>query len=247
MRHRWWGLNYIQIFVFMSFIAGRLFLRCPNDGQNVQEEVDDVQVQRDRGEHILFGTDWMLVRSTHHHLRVVNQVETKQQSATRWVNERHHSASDENRNYSEQHQQDKADEQNAAHHGEVPFGLEGEDGQPDAQCCCYSNSKQYLEWKITLEIKFGAKRIFLHLHSRSEHKRRPPSTIRPEWKCPTWWSSVAPFVEVVPHMPLRSERRWTRSDRQSSRPDSEPSIVYFACSCSGRRWTTTWPAVGPEC
>lgn len=63
-----------------------------DDGQDVQEDVDDVQVQVEGCEDVLLGGDAVLVLAAHHQLRVVHQVDGEQQSAEGSVHEGHHLA-----------------------------------------------------------------------------------------------------------------------------------------------------------
>ena len=48
-----------------------------NNGQDVHEEVDDVQVEVQRGEHVLLGAERVLVAAPDHQLGVVHDVETE--------------------------------------------------------------------------------------------------------------------------------------------------------------------------
>lgn len=60
-----------------------LFFGRSDNRQNIDEDIDNVQVQSDRSKNILFGTNRMLVSAAHHHLSVVDQVNTEEQSSTR--------------------------------------------------------------------------------------------------------------------------------------------------------------------
>lgn len=57
----------------------------PEDGQDVEEEVDDVQVEVEGGEDVLLGAEGVLVLAAHHELRVVHDVEREHQGAQRPV------------------------------------------------------------------------------------------------------------------------------------------------------------------
>ena len=48
-----------------------------NNGQDVHEEVDDVQVEVQRGEHVLLGAERVLVAASDHQLGVVHDVEAE--------------------------------------------------------------------------------------------------------------------------------------------------------------------------
>ena len=52
-----------------------------NDAENVHEEVDDVQVEVEGGEHILLGAERVLVAAPHHQLSVVDDVEAEDDTA----------------------------------------------------------------------------------------------------------------------------------------------------------------------
>ena len=49
----------------------------PEDGQDVEEEVDDVQVEVQRGEDVFLGTQRVLVTATNHQLGVVHDVQAE--------------------------------------------------------------------------------------------------------------------------------------------------------------------------
>ena len=57
----------------------------PNDHEDVHEEVDDVQVEVECREHVLLGGEGVLVRSAHHQLGVVDDVEAEYGRASRPV------------------------------------------------------------------------------------------------------------------------------------------------------------------
>ena len=57
----------------------------PEDGEDVEEEVDDVQVEVEGGEDVLLRAEGVLVLPTQHDLRVVDQVEREDQTANRGV------------------------------------------------------------------------------------------------------------------------------------------------------------------
>lgn len=127
-----------------------------DDGENVQEDIDDVQVQCERAENVLFWAYGVFVGAAHHHLCIVwkaqknclqldkfyvtrvasliltNQIDTEQKGAAARINQCDGAASGEHGDKPEQHEQKHKDKQNAAHHGEIPLGLEGENGQSEA-------------------------------------------------------------------------------------------------------------------
>ena len=49
----------------------------PEDGQDVEEEVDDVQVEVQRGKDVLLGTKRVLVTAPNHQLGVVHDVQAE--------------------------------------------------------------------------------------------------------------------------------------------------------------------------
>ena len=58
-----------------------------NNGQDVHEEVDDVQVEVQRGEHVLLGAERVLVAAPDHQLGVVHDVETEDDCPDPGVNQ----------------------------------------------------------------------------------------------------------------------------------------------------------------
>jgi len=47
-----------------------LITRTADQGQDIHEDVDDVQVEVEGSEDVLFGTDAVLVFAAHHQLRI---------------------------------------------------------------------------------------------------------------------------------------------------------------------------------
>ena len=60
----------------LSFL-GSVAPAVANDGEDVHEEVDDVQVEVQGGEHVLLGAERVLVAAPDHELRVVHDVQTE--------------------------------------------------------------------------------------------------------------------------------------------------------------------------
>lgn len=102
-----------------------------DDGQDVDEEVDDIHIQVERGEHVLFGRDGVLVVPAEHDLSVVHDVDGEQQSAERSVDERHGLAREEHADDTEYHEDDDCHKQNASHRREVDLGLERKHGESE--------------------------------------------------------------------------------------------------------------------
>jgi len=60
-----------------TILLSILISGCPDDLKNVEEEIDDVQVEVERGKDILLGVQRILVIATHHHLGVKDNVEAE--------------------------------------------------------------------------------------------------------------------------------------------------------------------------
>ena len=58
-----------------------------DDGEDVHEEVDDVQVEVQRGEHVLLGAERVLVAAPDHQLGVVHDVEAEDDCPDPGVNQ----------------------------------------------------------------------------------------------------------------------------------------------------------------
>lgn len=115
-----------------------------NDGQNVQEDVDYIQVQVEGCEDVFLGGDAVLVLASHHQLGVVDQVEGEQQSAQRRVHQRYYVvARDEYGDKTKDEQHDSGTQQHAAHHCEVPLGLQREQREREAYRRRYTHCHQH--------------------------------------------------------------------------------------------------------
>ena len=67
---------------FVLFCRSRgLVPAVSNDAENIHEEVDDVQVEVEGGEHVLLGAERVLVAAPHHQLSVVDDVEAEDDAA----------------------------------------------------------------------------------------------------------------------------------------------------------------------
>ena len=87
----------------LSFL-GSVAPAVANDGEDVHEEVDDVQVEVQGGEHVLLGAERVLVAAPDHELRVVHDVQTEDDCPDPGVHEVQGPAGrEEGGNQSEQH------------------------------------------------------------------------------------------------------------------------------------------------
>ena len=68
------------LILFTLWVQG-LISAVSNDAENVHEEVDDVQVEVEGGEHVLLGAERVLVAAPHHQLSVVDDVEAEDDAA----------------------------------------------------------------------------------------------------------------------------------------------------------------------
>ena len=71
---------FINIFFHRS-MAFHLFLSSTKDGEEVKEEVDDVQVEVEGGEDVLLGAERVLVIAAEHDLGVVDDVQREDDRA----------------------------------------------------------------------------------------------------------------------------------------------------------------------
>lgn len=85
---------------------------------------------------------WMMPKSID---ELTNQINAEQQCPTARIDEGDGAAFGEHGNQSENHEQQHQHKQNAAHHREVPFGLESEDSQSETHGRGYSDGEQYLK------------------------------------------------------------------------------------------------------
>lgn len=113
-----------------------LIPRGPDDGQDVQEQIDYVHVQVEGGEDVLLGGNGVFVIPSHHHLGVVHDVNGEYQSAEGRVHHDHGLAGEDHTDDTEHHQNNNGHKQNASHCSEVDFGLEGEhrESHSDNEC-----------------------------------------------------------------------------------------------------------------
>lgn len=65
----------------------KLISRISQNTHNHHEDVDDVNVEIQSRENVLFGADGIFVVSSHHHLRVVDEIDAKQQRADTRINQ----------------------------------------------------------------------------------------------------------------------------------------------------------------
>mmetsp|Transcript_1779 Transcript_1779/g.4656 ORF Transcript_1779/g.4656 Transcript_1779/m.4656 type:complete len:234 (-) Transcript_1779:196-897(-) len=110
--------------------------------QDVEEEVEDVQVQRQRGKHVLVGGDGHRT-AAHHELDVKHQVDGEQRGAASGdgdVQPGHaqEGLQDGRKDEGEQHRHERA-----ARRGEVVLGLHGVGGQAGNDACCEACSHQH--------------------------------------------------------------------------------------------------------
>ena len=88
------------MFSFLGLVAPAV----TNDGEDVHEQVDDVQVEVQRGEHVLLGAERVLVAAPDHELRVVHDVQAEDDCPDPSVHEVHSPAGrEEGGNEAEQH------------------------------------------------------------------------------------------------------------------------------------------------
>lgn len=144
-----------------------LVSRIPDNRQNVHENVDNVHVQVQRSKDILLWRYGVLVLATHHHLRVVDQVEAEQQSTQGRIDQLHRLAAEKYAQDSEQHEDDHGYQQHSAHHREVPFSLEREQSEGEANDCRDSNSHQDFVGPIATGHQAEHKR-----HGQSEYAQK---------------------------------------------------------------------------
>lgn len=76
---------------------------------------------------------------------LVNQINTKQQRSHRCVHQLHRSAGEKHGNNAEDHQNNGSHKQHTAHHGEIPFRLESEQGETQANGSGDTDGKQDLQ------------------------------------------------------------------------------------------------------
>lgn len=106
-----------------------LVSRRADDSQDVEEDVDDIEVQVQRRKDVFLGGDGVLVVTSHHELRVVDEVDGEDKRPARGVHQRHDPAGEEDGDEAEEEKDDYGGQEYAAHLGEVKPGLEGEQGQ----------------------------------------------------------------------------------------------------------------------
>ena len=94
------------------------------ESEHEEKDVDYIEIESQGGEDVLFGGDRVLVVPSHHHLGVVHQVHGEQKGSYSSIydlqilvvgNKDHDDAKD--------HQPEKDADEDSAHHGEVPLGL----------------------------------------------------------------------------------------------------------------------------
>lgn len=122
--------------------------RQPNNLQDVHEYLHDIQIQIQRRKNVLLRTDRIFVLATHHHLRIVNEVDAEDECTKRRVNQRDSFAAHEYRHNAEDHQNYYGHEQHATHHCKVPLGLECKQCQPQADSCRDAHGHQNLYWIV---------------------------------------------------------------------------------------------------
>lgn len=103
-----------------------------DDGQDIDEQVDYVQVEVESSEDVLLGWQGVLVLTAHHQLSVVDEVEREEKRAERSVHQRYCLTGDKYGNDTEQQQHYGGTQQHSTHDGEVPAGLEREQRQCQA-------------------------------------------------------------------------------------------------------------------
>ena len=96
----------------------------PNQPEDEQEDVDDVEIESQGCEDVLLRRDGVLVVTSHHHLGVVDQVEGEDESSSSSV---HHLeilvVGDEDHDEAEDDEPEEDTDQDSSHHGKVPFRL----------------------------------------------------------------------------------------------------------------------------
>ena len=110
--------------------------------KNVEEDVDNVQVEIESGKDVLFGWNRVLVLASEHQLSVKDQVDGKEESAERGVDQADCFAWNADGHDTENEENDDADKENATASRKVPFGLHGEDGEGQADASADSDGNQ---------------------------------------------------------------------------------------------------------
>merc|ERR1719225_1734602 len=109
------------------------FLGSPDDPEDVEEDVENVEVDGDGCEDVLLRGDRVLVVATHHHLSIVDEIDGEDEDADATVDQVEHLDVDpqEGENGDHEAEEDENTEEDPATQGEVNLGLEGKESEGD--------------------------------------------------------------------------------------------------------------------
>ena len=125
----------------------------------MHKHLDNIQINGQGGEDVLFGWDGHLVVATQHQLGVVHKEEWEHQGAHRWINQVNDSSAVVHGDETEQRQNDETNEQQTAAGRKIPFRLECENGQRQADDGADGHRQKnflHLCQKLIFKIRFAS-------------------------------------------------------------------------------------------
>ena len=110
--------------------------------KNEEEYVDDVNVEQDSSQHVVFRVDFMSLAS-HNHLGVDSEENGEENGTDSCVDGMHHIASEDDAEYSEEEEAERDGNRHSKPLGEVELCLEREYGHRDRHQCRDSQSQHH--------------------------------------------------------------------------------------------------------